>query len=121
MPQITFSEKSAALVWIGKRTKKERRGLHKQTPAQVLCELGAPAPFSSLGEPDWQQDGRAASASPHLQWQLLPGPGTGDCTALRVHCMKWDHAPAVSTWSQCPQCAPQAAWAWGHWLWKAAT
>lgn len=103
------------------KNKKGKEGIAQANTCSGAVWAGSSCPIQQSGRARLQQDGRAASASPHLQWQLLPGPGTGDCTALQVHCMKWDHAPAVSTWSQCPQCAPQAAWAWGHWLWKAAT
>lgn len=76
--------------WCGWVKEQKRRGVHKQIPAQVLCQLGPPAPFSSLGEPDKWQDGRAASATPHLWWHSLLSPGTGHCTALQVHGMKQD-------------------------------
>lgn len=118
MPQITEAKVQLWCRW-GKN-KKAKQGLHKQIPAQVLCELGPPAPFSCLGEPHWWQGGRAASVTPHLQWHPLLSPGTGHCTALQgtasnrnIHLCFPHGANALR--------APHRQPGLGHLFWEAAT
>lgn len=93
MLEVIFYGQDAAGIWVGKRIKRKGGGCTSK-PSHVLCDRGAPAPFSGSQEPC----GGAAAATARLRWQRLSSPGAANCTALSMHHMKQDCASRCALW-----------------------